>query len=159
MDVAAMAKNTSSPNKVPHFRRRSGRQKKNSVASATPPEQVKIRFSGLWSAAVDAAVVLIVRLAVTAAVPEMAAGEMVEQVGTSTEPDGAAVTAHVSTTLPVNPPLGVIVMVEVPVAPGDAMLIGEPLSVKVVGKIGLTTIIATLVDSAMLPELPATVAV
>jgi hypothetical protein len=116
-------------------------------------------MNGLWSAAVDDAVVLMVSFAVTAAVPEVAAGALIEQVGASTEPDGPAVTAQVSATLPVKPPLGVTVMVEVPLAPGDAMLIGVPLSVKVVGRIGATTVIATLLDSAKLPELPVTVAV
>jgi hypothetical protein len=89
----------------------------------------------------------------------MAAGWVIEQVGGSTEPDGLAVTAHVSATLPVKPPLGVTVMVEVPLVPADAMLTGVPLSVTVVATIGAATVIATLVDSAMLPELPVTVAV
>jgi hypothetical protein len=37
-------------------------------------------------------------------------------------PDGLLVTAQARVTLPVNPPAGVTVIVEVPLAPGDAML-------------------------------------
>jgi hypothetical protein len=153
-----MAENTRRLRNVCHLRRRSGRQKKNSAASVAPPLRAKIRLIGLWSAAVDPAVVLMVSVAVTA-VPAMAAGAVTEQVGASTEPDGLAVTAHVSATMPVKPPLGVMVMVEVPLAPGDAMLIGPLLIVKVVASMGATTVIATLVDAAKLPELPVTVAV
>jgi hypothetical protein len=124
-----------------------------------PPPKAKIRLNGLWSAAADGAVVLMVSFAVTGAAPEMAAGAATEQVGASTESEGLAVTAHVSATLPQKPPVGVIVMVEVPLEPSDAMLMGVPLSVKVVVTIGGATVIGTLVDSAKLPELPVTVAV
>ena len=169
MGAAAMAENTSRLSKVCHLRRRSGRPKKSSAASVAPPPKAKIRLDGLcldgscpdgsWSAAVDAAVVVMVSFAVTAADPAKAAGAATEQVGASTEPDGLAVTAHVSATVPAKPPLGVTVMVEVPVVLGDAMLMGVPLSVKVVVTIGLDTVIGTLVDSDKLPELPVTVAV
>jgi hypothetical protein len=54
-----------------------------------------------------------VSVAVTAAVPEMAAGMVAEQRGRSTAPDVLGATVHVSATLPVKPPLGVIVTVEV----------------------------------------------
>jgi hypothetical protein len=158
MDAAAMVETTSRLRNVCHLRRRSGRQKKSSDASVAPPPKANICLIGLWSAAVDPAVVLTVSVAVTA-VPAMAAGAVAEQVGASTESDGLAVTAHVSVTMPVNPPLGVMVMIEVPVAPGDAMLIGPLLIVKVVASTGATTVIATLIDSAKVPELPVTVAV
>ena len=65
-------------------------------------------------AGVDAAVVLTVSVAVTAPVPEIAVGAVAEQVGASTASAGLAVTAQVSVTVPVNPPVGVTVMVEVP---------------------------------------------
>jgi hypothetical protein len=50
---------------------------------------------------------------VTPAVPEMAAGWVTVQEGTLIAPDVLGATAHVSATLPVKPPLGVIVTVEV----------------------------------------------
>jgi hypothetical protein len=100
--------------------------------------------------------VLMVSVAVTAAVPEMAAGAVTEHVGGSSAPTGLEVTAHVIATVPVKPPLGVIVMVELAVAPGDAMVIGGPLSVKAGGT---ATVIATIVVSATPAELPVTVAV
>jgi hypothetical protein len=108
---------------------------------------------------VDAAVVLIVSVDVTDSVPAMAAAAVVEQVGASTEPDGLEVIAQLSATLPVNPPLGVTVIVELPLAPGDAMLTGGPLSVKVVANVVPVTGRARLIDSATPPELPVTVAV
>jgi hypothetical protein len=159
MDAAAMAENTSRPNKALHLRLRSGTQKKNSTASVAPPPRVKICCFGWWSAAVDAGVVLIVSVDVTDSVPEMAGGAVAEQVGASTAPDGPAVTAQVSATLPVNPPLGVNVMVEVPLLLGDKMLTGGPLSVKVEANVVPVTLSGTLIDSATPPELPVTVAV
>ena len=50
---------------------------------------------------------------VTACVPEIAAGWVTEHVGASIPPGAMATTAHVSATVPVKPPLGVIVSVEV----------------------------------------------
>ena len=99
-----------------------------------------------------------VSVAVTAAVPAMAGGAVAEQVGTSIAPDGLEVTAQVRATLPVNPPLGVTVMVEVPLAPGDATLIGVPLSVKAGATVEPVTVIGTLVVSTTLPDVPVTVA-
>lgn len=55
---------------------------------------------------------MIVSFDVTEPVPEIDAGWAAEQVGVSDAPDGPAEIAHVSATLPVNPPLGAIVMVE-----------------------------------------------
>lgn len=56
---------------------------------------------------------MIASVEVTAPVPEIAAGWEAEHVGESVAPDGPAVIAQVNATLPVNPPLGVSVMVEV----------------------------------------------
>jgi hypothetical protein len=101
-----------------------------------------------------------VSVAVTAPVPEMiAAGALVEQVGMSTAPEGLAVTAQVSATLPVKPPLGVTVMVEVPFVPGDVMLIAVLVSVKLGVTLGALTVTATLVVVEVLPEVPVTVTV
>lgn len=94
----------------------------------------------------------------TAAAPEIAEGWLTEQDGASTDPEGLSVIAHVSATAPVNPPVGVIVMVEVPLAPEAAMLMGAALIVKVVPSTG-TTVSWTLVDSTVLPAVPVTVAV
>lgn len=55
---------------------------------------------------------MMVRAEVTAPLPEIAAGCFTEQAGEAVAPDGPAEIAQVSATLPVNPPLGVIVMVE-----------------------------------------------
>ena len=57
--------------------------------------------------------VLMVRVDVTAVVPEMAGGALTEQVGISIAPEAPALTAQVSATVPVKPPLGVIVTVDV----------------------------------------------
>ena len=62
-------------------------------------------------------------------------------------------------TLPVNPPLGETVIVEVALAPGDAMLTGVPLSAKFGVCVGLVIVIATLVDCVRAPDTPVTVAV
>ena len=70
---------------------------------------------GWTSAPLVAAVVPIVSVAVPAPVPEMATG-LVEpklRVGRSCAPAGLEVTAAVSATLPVNPPAGLTVIVEV----------------------------------------------
>lgn len=55
---------------------------------------------------------MIVSGEVTAPVPEIDAGCCTEQVGELVAPDGPAEIAHVSATIPVNPPLGVMVTVE-----------------------------------------------
>lgn len=59
--------------------------------------------------------------------PEIAVGWLTAQVGGSTAPAGLLVTAHDIVTVPVNPPLGVIVIVEVVAPPGEDMLTGSPL--------------------------------
>jgi hypothetical protein len=100
-----------------------------------------------------------VSVAVTGWVPEMATGWETEQVGALTEPDGAEVTAQVSATLPVHPPPGVTVMVEVPVAPGDAMLMGVPLIANPSGGVWPETVIAVAVVTIKVPHVPVTVAV
>ena len=80
-----------------------------------------------------ASVVETVSVAVPAAAPVMLTG-LVEpklRVGGLTAPDGLEVIAAVNATLPVNPPLGVTVIVEVfPVAAPGATVTAVPLMVK-----------------------------
>ena len=86
----------------------------------------------VWPFALDelpAAVVLTVTVVVTAAVPVMAGGAATEQVGRSTAVAGP-VTVQENASLLEKPPLGVIVIVEVPLAPGEAMLTGVLVSAK-----------------------------
>jgi hypothetical protein len=80
------------------------------------------------SIAVVAPFVLTVSVALTACVPAMACGWLTEHVGGLTAPAGPA-TAQVRATVPVNPPLGVMVIIEVAFAPADGMLMLEPPSV------------------------------
>jgi hypothetical protein len=151
----AMAANTRRGSKIfLQRRRRIGSPKKRSADIATLPRSVKICFSFLSSAAVygvavDAAMVLIVSVAVTAAVPEIAAGAVVEQVGALTAPAGRPLTTQVSSTVPVKPPAGVIVIIDVPLAPGDAMLTAVLLS----AKLGMGAIAAP-VNAIVLEALP-----
>ena len=81
-------------------------------------------------AAVDAAVVLTVSIAVTAAVPAIAGGAVTEQVGASTPPMGPPVTAQLRANVPLKPPPGVMVMVDVALGPGDGMVTAVPLRAK-----------------------------
>jgi hypothetical protein len=94
-----------------------------------------------------AAVVEIVRMAVPAPAPVIATG-LVEpklRLGAYWDPEGLEVTVAVSATLPVKPPLGVTVMVEVlpVVAPGVTVTAG-PLIVKLgAGRIMVNVALAT----------------
>lgn len=74
--------------------------------------------------------VFTVRLTVTAELPETDVDWLTEHVGTSAAPDGP-VTAQLRATLPINPPLGVIVIAEVAFPPADGMLMLEPLSANI----------------------------
>jgi hypothetical protein len=85
-----------------------------------------------WPVALDelfAAVVLTVSVVVKDAVPVMAGGAATEQVGGSAAV-ARPVTVQESASLLEKPPLGVIVIVEVPLAPGEAMLTGVLVSAK-----------------------------
>jgi hypothetical protein len=90
----------------------------------------------------DAAVVLTMSVADTDDAVVIDIGAATEQLGTSTVP-GEPVTAQESITVPEKPPLGVIVIVEVPLAPGEVMLTGVLVSAKPGG--GAFTATATLV--------------
>ena len=67
-----------------------------------------------WAAAAAAAVVLMVSVAVTAVAPVIAGGAETEHLGASTAPMGLPETAQLKATVPVKPPPGLIVMVDVP---------------------------------------------
>ena len=119
----------------------------NLLGLALAPEQLDV-----------GAVVLMVRVAVPAVLPAMLTG-LVEpklSVGMSIAPVGLEVTAAVSTTLPVNPPLGVTVMVEVlPVAtPGPEMTTPDPVIVKPGGCTAVTVTISLLVPEMKLESPP-----
>jgi len=116
------------------------------------------RILGFAIAAV-AAVVLTVSVAVPAVVPVIATGELTEQVGGSVSFVG--VIAQLKVTLPVNPPPGVTVIVDVfpVVAPGAIVI--APLFVNVTVSVAETaaTVTATAVEAVRLPEVPVTVTV
>jgi hypothetical protein len=102
-------------------------------------------------------VVLTVSVAVTGALPVVAGGAVTEHVGASAAPTGPPEMAQLRATLPVKPPVGVIVMVDVPVGLGDAMVTAVLLSVKP-GAAGTTMV--KLVAPLRLPvEAPATLTV
>jgi hypothetical protein len=118
--------------------RREGTPKNRNATRAPPPPSANIRLCWLRKAvaaspvALDellAAVVLTVSVVVTAAVPVMAGGVATEQVGGSAAVAGPF-TVQESASLLETPPLGVIVIVEVPLAPGEAMLTGVLVSAK-----------------------------
>lgn len=72
--MRVMAEINNKPASDCHLRRRIGNQKKAKAANVLPPPKVKSGVSGLRKAAVEAAVVLMVRVDVTEADPEIAPG-------------------------------------------------------------------------------------
>ena len=160
---ARNASSTTMPSIDRQRRRRAGMPKNNKQANAAPPAAYHgtPRPLGRTSAAVVAAVVETVRVPVPFDAPVMLTGEVVPKlkVGGSVAPDGLFARTAVRATLPVNPPLGVTVMVAVlpVVAPGELMVMA-PLFVKV--KLGATyalTVMPTTVGIEMAPEVPVTV--
>jgi hypothetical protein len=131
MTIAANAPSSNRLTRVFVRQRREGSPKNRNATRAPPPPSADIRLCSLrkpavaaWPVALDellAAVVLTVSVADTAVVPVMAGGAATEQVGGSTAVAGP-VTAQESAIEPVKPPLGLIVIVEVPLTPGVAML-------------------------------------
>lgn len=86
-------------------------------------------------------------MAVPAVVLVMLTGVVVPklQLGKSSAPDGLEVSAQVRATLPVNPPLGVTVMVEVlPLAAPGATETAEP----VIAKLALEALVTVRVTGA-----------
>ncbi len=102
----------------------------------------------------DAAVVFTVSVAVPVGVvvPDKLIGPPTEHVGRSTvdEPD----TLHVNATAPINPPLPVVVIVEVPDWPGAAMVTVVEARVYVPG---VKTVTVTGVVTTVAPLVPVTV--
>lgn len=99
-----------------------------------------------------AEVVATASVAVTLAEPVMAGG--VETVHVGVSPEAAALTLQLRATLPVNCPLGVMVMVEEPVPPGAAMPMGVPARVKP-GFAAVVTSTGMLVTAERPAEVPA----
>ena len=106
---------------------------------------------GYAKALLVAAVVLMVRVAVSAVAPVILTGLVVPKlkVGGSLPPVGPDVTEAVSVTLPVKPPLGVTVTVEVfpVVAPGETVT-GVPVTVKL-GGTGVVTVTEAVPEVAL----------
>jgi hypothetical protein len=100
-----------------------------------------------------------VKIVVATVVPVTFA-EAAEQVGLSavSAPLGAEVTEQVRATVPVKAFAGVMVMVEVPVAPCEAIVTAVPASVKLGAATGVTVTAITVV-AVTLPEVPVTVRV
>jgi hypothetical protein len=116
--------NASIPSMVRHLRRRNGEPISSMHARVTPPAADKRapgRF-GYAKALLVGAVVVMVRVAVAALVPVMTTELVVPKlsIGSSCAPVGVEVNDALIVTLPVNPEVGVTVMVDVlPVdAPG-----------------------------------------
>src|ERR1700733_8474169 len=141
-------------------RRGEGSPKNRNATRAPPPPSANFRLCCLrkavaaWPVALDellAAVVLTVSVADTPVIPVMASGAETEQVGGSTAVAGP-VTVQESATEPVKPPLGLIVIVEVPLAPGVAMRTVVLVSAKLgAGAVTVTATIAVLVLAMRFP--------
>jgi len=99
-----------------------------------------------------------VRAAVTGWLPVIAAGCAATQVGGLLAPEGAPVIAQLSVTLPAKPPLGVTVIVELPLDPA-VTLAEDPLRANPEASVGLETWTGTGVVSIRLDEVPVTVTV
>jgi hypothetical protein len=106
---------TIAPNSVVQRRRRTGTgtRKNSNAAIATPPP---IGNRCIFGSAIvaEVAVVVTVSVAVTAVVLVTTAGALTEQVVVVFV---VGVTAQLRATLPVNPPVGVTVIIDVPLAP------------------------------------------
>ena len=109
-------------------------------------------LAGWCRAAVDAAVVLTVRVAATEVLLlEIAAGWVIEHVGALARLVGE--TEQVSEMLPRKLPVGVTVTVEVAVAPGETAAGVVALRVKPEA-VAAETLTETAVAAVMLPEVP-----
>lgn len=149
--------NTSIPRMARDLRRRAGMPKSSTQAKMVLPPANQGNLFGPTLAAEQlekGTVVDTVRVAVPAVLPVMLTGlvEPKPKVGVSMAPAGLEVMAAVSATLPVNPPLGVRVMVEVlPVAtPGPGMITPDPVMVRPGGWMAVTVTISLLVPGIKL---------
>jgi len=156
MPALIPARSTIIPKKLRHLRRLGTPNRIRQARAAPPvayhgPPRRDIGRCGKTSAAALEAVVAIVSVAVTADVPLMETGEVVPKlkVGRSCAPVGLLVIAAVKTTLPVNPLLGVRVIVEVfsVVAPG-AMTTDVPATAKLGGGGAVTVTVSVPVALA-----------
>jgi len=137
--AAAETKKTSRPSIEIQFRRRAGIPKKKTIARAAPPADGQNDFTGLFSAVVGAVVVM-VKVEVCAEAPLIVtdAGLRVQVAG-SVAPLGPE-TEQVNATAPVNPPVGVTVIVDVfpLVAPGLKLMLPLLLRPKLGGTAAVT---------------------
>lgn len=145
------------PSMVCQLRRLAGMPMRRMQPRAAPPSvyQGNPRCTGMANDALLAAVVETVRVAVPELAPVILTGavEPKLKVGRYSAPVGLDVSAAVSVTLPVKPPLGVTVIAEVlpVVAPGSTVT-DVPARVKL-GTIGAVTVSFKVFD--MLAENPA----
>lgn len=103
----------------------------------------------MYAPGVVVTVVCRLRAAVVATPPAIVA--VVDgQVGAETAPNGLTVAAHVRVTVPLSPPVGVSVIVEVPVAPGLAIVTGVP-EIAIPATIGALTATCTVVEAVIAP--------
>ena len=104
-------------------------------------------------------VVVTVTVAVTAVALTTLTELVTPQVAGLTAPDGMVVTAQLRLTMPVNPPLGVTLMVDVlpEVAPAAMEMLPLLPSVKLGGGTKAVTVMPTTVVCVMAPEVLVTV--
>src|ERR1700756_2759798 len=120
MPRPTIAAKTRTPSSARQLRRRAGIPNSRRPAIVTPPPTAKNLSRGRWRAPLVAAVEVIVIVVVTEPVPVMLTVDGIEQVGVLVAPIGLLVSEQLMLTVPVNPPTGLTVMVEVlpVVAPG-----------------------------------------
>ena len=140
---AKVARRNSIPSIIRQRRRRAGTPKRRMQARVAPPPAYQGTPGRLgWTrAALVAAVVEIVRVAVSAATPVILTGvvEPKLNMGRCAAPDGLLEIAADSATLPVKPPLGITVIVEVlPVVAPDGTVTDVPAIVKLAGTAATT---------------------
>ena len=117
---------------------------------------------GRTKAPLVAAVVRTVSVPVPAVVPVMLTGDVVPKlnVGRSEAAAGLVVRAAVNATLPVKPPLGVTVIVEMlPLVPPGALMVIAPPLVRAKEAGTAVTVTVTVVVFVIVPEMPVTVTV
>lgn len=133
-------------------RRRFAGIHRSTPAKATPPV-MGISLPGVPSAA---AVLVVVMVMVAVTAPEPLTVTVLcdpkEQDASPLTPAGAEASAQVRLTLPVKPPVGVIVMVELPDEPTLAMVTVLPATVKLAGTTAAVTVTGMLaVATVVLP--------
>lgn len=151
------APNRTTPSRARHARRR-GRKSRNSAARVLPPRVAR----ELWATLEGTGDVDRVKVAVTAFAPAMDGGWLTEQAGGSEALYGAVAMAQDKATGPVKPPLGVMVMVEVPLFPADGMVMAVPLRANWPvpdPDPGERIVMSTVVEALMVPDVPSTVMV